>query len=260
MRSISLYENLSTPIHHIEPLSKILYIIVTFMLPIIWEHKGVTIGCIAVSIILLIVGKVLLKTLPVLGCSSVLIITIIIIQSLFRAGNVTPLFKVGSVIFYKEGFHFALGVGLNLINLLSSVCILILTTKPSDLVEALVRIGLSPKIGYVLGSVFQIIPQMSATMNTIIDAQRSRGMETEGDLRTRIKAFFPLMGPVVMNSLISTRERAIALEVRGFNCTNKRSYLNVYEPTKIDRISKIVLVVILGVSIVGRMMGWQQLL
>ena len=45
--------------------------------------------------------------------------------------------------------------------------------------EDLERIGFSPKLGYVISSVFQIVPQMSGTMNTILDAQRSRGMETE---------------------------------------------------------------------------------
>lgn len=50
------------------------------------------------------------------------------------------------------------------------------TTRPAELVEDMERIGFSPKIGYVISSVFQIVPQMSGTMNTILDAQRSRGL------------------------------------------------------------------------------------
>ena len=260
MKSISLYEDLSTPIHRIEPLSKILYIIVAILLPVIWRQKMVTLGWIVASLVILKLGKVLKRTLPLVGCSAIVILTVIIIQGLFRAGNTIPIWTIGPLIFYKEGLIFGLGIGLNVLNLLFSVCILILTTKPSDLVEALVRIGLSPRLGYVLGSVFQIIPQMSSTMNTITDAQRSRGMETEGNLIIRIKAFFPLMGPVVMNSLIATRERAIALEVRGFNSTQKRTYINVYQPTRADRMSKVVLFAILGLSLVGRLFVWQQLL
>ncbi|WDU84655.1 energy-coupling factor transporter transmembrane component T [Caloramator sp. Dgby_cultured_2] len=99
-----------------------------------------------------------------------------------------------------------------------------LTTKPSDLIENLVRRGLSPKLGYVLASVLQIIPQMLSTMDTILDAQRSRGLETEGKLIKRLKAFIPLIGPAVMNSLISTRERAMALEMRGFNSNIKKTF------------------------------------
>ena len=40
-------------------------------------------------------------------------------------------------------------------------------------------------MGYIITSVFQIVPQMTGTMNTITDAQRSRGLETEGSLLTR---------------------------------------------------------------------------
>ena len=254
MKSISLYEDLSTPIHKVEPLSKVLYIMVTLLLPIIWGHKGVTVGCILGSIILLVIGKVLKKTVPILGCSAFMIITVIVIQGLFRVGNVTPLVKIGTLVFYKEGLYFAFGIGLNVVNLLLAVCVLVLTTKPSDLVEALVRIGLSPKIGYVLSSVFQMIPQMATTMSTITDAQRSRGMETEGNLYKRIKAFFPLIGPVVMNSLIATRERAIALEVRGFNAKTKRSYLNQYQPTQVDKMIRVILLILLGGSLIGRIL------
>ncbi|MDY0407647.1 energy-coupling factor transporter transmembrane component T [Paracerasibacillus soli] len=92
--------------------------------------------------------------------------------------------------------------------------------------ERLIKKGLSPKIGHVLLSIFQLIPQMQATMGKITDAQRSRGMETEGNLVIRMKAFFPLIGPVVLNSLNDTRERAIALEMRGFNLKGKKTFLN----------------------------------
>lgn len=63
---------------------------------------------------------------------------------------------------------------------------------------------------------------MSGTMNTIMDAQRSRGLETEGNLITRAKSFLPLISPVVMSSLINTRERAIALESGALRLGRKR--------------------------------------
>ena len=62
------------------------------------------------------------------------------------------------------------------------------------------------------------------TMHTITDAQRSRGMETEGNLLVRIKAFLPLISPVVMSALTATRERAIALEVRGFGVKGTKTW------------------------------------
>lgn len=254
MKTISLYEDLNTPLHRLDPLSKLFYIVTILLVPVIWGSKVATVCCILLSMSLLLMGKVLRKTLPIIGFSLIVIMTVVIIQGLFHSDNVTALWHIGPLTFYREGLYFAFGIGLNVINLLLSFAILVLTTKPSDLVEALVKLGLSPKIGYVLSSVFQIIPQMSTTMETITDAQRSRGMETEGNLLTRLKAFFPLIGPVVMNSLITTRERAIALEVRGFNSKKPKSFLNTRATTKMDLYFKIMLCGLLLISIIGRIL------
>lgn len=258
MKSISLYQDKKTPVHGLDPMSKILYILVAVVSPLLLSSRTAAAVFIAVSIGLLCVGKVLRKTLPILGFSGLILITVVIVQGIFRPGNTTSVLTVGPVSFYREGLLFSLGIVLNVINILMSFSILVLTTKPSDMVETFVRMGLSPKLGYVLSSVFQIIPQMTETMETITDAQRSRGMEMEGKLATRLKAFFPLISPVVMNSLISTRERAIALEVRGFDSKQKKTFLTEFTKTAADRIMKAVLLAILLLSLAGRVWMWMK--
>lgn len=256
LKSISLYQDKKTPIHALDPLSKILYIVVANIVPVIIGSHEATALFILLSIVLLIAGGVLKKTIPMLGFCGLILITVVIIQGIFRQDNTTPLFMIGPIIFYKEGLLFSLGIILNVINILMSFSILVLMTKPSDMVEAFVRLGLSPKIGYVLSSVFQIIPQMTETMSTITDAQRSRGMEMEGKILTRIKAFFPLISPVIMSSLISTRERAIALEVRGFDSKQKKTFLSDIKTTHADIAFKVILSFILILSIIWRGIIW----
>ena len=114
------------------------------------------------------------------------------------------MFQLGPLKFYREGMMYALRISCNVLNMLLAFAVFVLTTKPTELVEDLEQAGFSPKIGYVISSVFQIVPQMSGTMNTIMDAQRSRGLETEGNLITRAKSFLPLISPVVMSSLDRT--------------------------------------------------------
>jgi energy-coupling factor transport system permease protein len=196
------------------------------LIPIILPSFTISFLCVGISILFLIVAKVFRKTLPVFSFVFLVLITVVIIQGLFKPGNETVLFHIGPLTMYKEGLLYALTIVLRVIGIVSSFMILVLTTKPSDLVESLVRKGMSPRIGYVIVSVFQIIPEMMGTMGTITDAQRARGMETEGNLLVRIKAFLPLLGPVVLGSLINTKERAMALEVRGFNSQALKTYLN----------------------------------
>lgn len=254
MKALSLYEEKDTIVHKVDSISKILYIIISIAIPIILPYKSIGLLCMSVSVILLLIAKVFKKVIPLISFSMIILLSVIIIQGLFRAGNKTPVFHVGKVIFYKEGLLFALEICIRVVNILSAFAILVLTTKPSDLIESLVRRGLSPKIGYVLSSVLQIIPQMTTTMETITDAQRSRGMETEGKLSVRIKAFLPLIGPVVMNSLISTKERAMALEVRAFNSKANKTFLNEEQNGSYNKVIKIVLILLLLLAVVWRVL------
>ncbi|MCH5586076.1 energy-coupling factor transporter transmembrane protein EcfT [Shimazuella sp. AN120528] len=226
MKALTLYEDRNTFIHHVHPINKLIYIFIIIVVPLILPLFPVLIAGIIMNTVLLLIANVFKKSLPIFGFVLLILLTVLIIQGLFHAENATPLFHLGPLLFYKEGFFYALQITLRVLNIVAAFMILVLTTKPSDLVETLVRKGLSPKIGYVLQSVFQIIPQMLSTMETISDAQRSRGMETEGNLFVRIKAFLPLLGPVVLNSLIQTRERAMALEVRGFSSLRHKTFLN----------------------------------
>lgn len=226
MKSLSLYQERNTLIHKIDPASKLFYIAAVIAIPVIIPTKTAALICLAASTALLLSGRVFGRVIPIISFSFIILLSIIVIQGLFYYGNSIPILHAGSLVFYREGLTYALHICIRVVNILCAFAILVLTTKPGDLIESLVRRGLSPRIGYVLSSVLQIIPQMASTMDTITDAQRSRGMETEGKLITRIKSFFPLIGPVVMSSLINIRERAMALEVRGFNSKAKKTFLN----------------------------------
>ena len=254
MKNMTLYVKRNSVIHDVDPLSKLLFVFIsvalTYILPI---HLFVT-GVLAFTLLLLIIGKVFKYILPVIGLSLLLILSIIIVQGFFHPDRATILFQVGSLPIYKEGFAFALLLTLRILNMVCAFGVLILTTKPDDLVESLINKGMSPKIGYVFLSVLQIIPQMVAMTGKITDAQRSRGMETEGKLLTRIKSFIPLISPVVLNSLNDTRERSIALEVRGFNSKGDRTFLHETINFKYSLALKLVLLVILIVAIVWRIM------
>ncbi|MCL6572289.1 MAG: energy-coupling factor transporter transmembrane protein EcfT [Bacillus sp. (in: Bacteria)] len=238
MKSISLYQERSSFVHDVDPITKIWYIPFVILLTIILPSFSISFLCFGFSIVLLTAAKVIRKAIPVYGFVLFILITVVFIQGMFKPENETILFQIGPITMYKEGLLYALTITLRVINIIGAFMVLVLTTKPSDLVESLVRKGMSPRIGYVISSVFQIIPEMMSSMGTITDAQRARGMETEGKLLVRIKAFLPLLGPVVLGSLINTKERAMALEVRGFNSQALKTYLyeeNKYAPGRVIR-------------------------
>ncbi|WP_252502322.1 energy-coupling factor transporter transmembrane protein EcfT [Sporosarcina sp. Marseille-Q4943] len=225
MNNMTLYVQRDSPIHRVDPLTKLLFVFISIASTYLIANHLVVFGILLFTLFILLAGKVIRSIVPVIGVSFLLIVSIIIVQGFFHPDRATVLFEVGPIPIYKEGFSIALLITLRVVNMVASFGVLILTTKPDDLVEALLQKGMSPKFGYVLLSVLQIIPQMAALTGKITDAQRARGMETEGGLWMRFKSFLPLLGPVVLHSLTETRERSIALEIRGFNAKGKRTYL-----------------------------------
>ncbi|MEH7235804.1 energy-coupling factor transporter transmembrane component T family protein [Bacillus sp. JJ1562] len=256
MSTMTLYVDRKSFIHDkIAPLTKLLYVMVSIAITYIYPNLPFVLSVAFFSGIVLVVGKVFRKIIPILALSMLLIISIIIVQGFFHPENETVLFSIGILTFYKEGLSYAALLTLRVMNMIMAFGILILTTKHDELVEAIIKKGLSPKIGYVLLSVLQLIPQMRATMGKITDAQAARGLETKGNLRVRMKAFFPLIVPVVLNSLNNTRERAIALEVRGFNTGIKKTFLNVAKEYHHQRLIQLILWVALIATIVWRILS-----
>ena len=252
MKTISLYTNNGSWLTQLHPFTKLWYLAAAICIPLLTGSLWGFAAMIIISFALLKSGRLIKKALPLIAFSFTIILTIFLIHGLVNQQNKNVLFAIGFFKFYKEGLLYAAHIGLNILNMLLSFAIVVLSTRPSELVDELERKGFSPRFGYIINSVFQIIPQMMGTMNTIMDAQRSRGLETEGNLITRAKSFLPLISPVVMSSLINTRERAIALEIRGFEAGQKKTYLREGKMKTSDRMLCLVMAVVIAGAIVVR--------
>lgn len=252
MKSISLYVDNGSWLCKVHPFTKLAYIATAISVPLLVGKLSFFAIFIALSLAVLASGRLLKRVVPLTAFSFTILITIFLIHGLFNQSNRNILFSIGPLHFYREGLLYALHIGCNVLNMLLSFAILVLSAKPSELVEELEKRGFSRRMGYIITSVFQIVPQMTGTMNTITDAQRSRGLETEGSLLTRAKAFLPLISPVVMSSLINTRERAVALEVRGFAAKQKKTYLADRTPHRGDTPITVVLLAMIAAALLWR--------
>lgn len=252
MKSISLYVDNGSWLCKVHPFTKLAYIATAISVPLLVGKLSFFAIFIALSLAVLASGRLLKRVVPLIAFSFTILITIFLIHGLFNQSNRNILFSIGPLHFYREGLLYALHIGCNVLNMLLSFAILVLSAKPSELVEELEKRGFSRLMGYIITSVFQIVPQMTGTMNTITDAQRSRGLETEGSLLTRAKAFLPLISPVVMSSLINTRERAVALEVRGFAAKQKKTYLADRTPHRGDTPITVVLLAMIAAALLWR--------
>ena len=178
---------------------------------------------------------------------------IFIIQSLFiPAGEVW--LKFGFISVYKEGVMKAIGLTSKLTAIVSALTMLTLITPVKDFTLALEKKGLNPKAAFILMLTLQTIPEMKKQANVIMDSQKARGIETEGNILVRAKALIPIFIPLVLSSIANTEERAITLEARGFSVGEKRTILYDIKETKNDKIMKVILAIFIVLSIVWRVL------
>ncbi len=150
---------------------------------------------------------------------------LLVIHGLFNPANITPVINFGALTFSKEGLLYAALIIARLASVLAASLLLVFSTKPGDLILALSLAGTPPWIAYLLGSPLLLLPQLRARANSILAAQRARGLETEGSLLRRARALFPLVAPLVFSALVDTEERALALEARAFSASNPKTSL-----------------------------------
>ncbi len=158
-----------------------------------------------------------------------------VVNALFFPGAVDRLVSLGPFAVTREGLTFGLiSAGRVLVAFLALV-VLLFTTLADDLLEALVRRGASHRIAFVVLSAVQMVPRMQGRAGSILDAQQARGLAVSGSFRQRIRALVPLVGPVLLGSLIDVRERTFALEARGFGARPGRSAYRIVADPPVDR-------------------------
>ena len=154
--------------------------------------------------------------------------------------------------FYQEGIHYALVYFRRIAPLMAALFLLFRTMNMTDLGIAMNQGGLSYRASFIFITTFQILPQLNKEMHQIMDAQRARGLETEGNLWRRFSSFIPIMVPVVANSIMKVQQQAIALETKGFNAPGKKTIYRDLIRSPVDYFLKWLSIVVSVGSIIYR--------
>lgn len=182
-------------------------------------------------------------------------VVVFIMQAFFLPGN-TVLWRVWIFSVKQEGINNAILLCTRILGVGTAAVLGIKLVDVGRLVVALEDRGVSPQATYVIMSTVNIIPQMSKKMTVIMDAQRSRGVETESNMLVRAKAFFPTIGPLILNSIVSAEERAITLEARAFSAIGKKTRLYKVSDTGMDHGLRVIFMIMLAAAVGGRIITW----
>ena len=248
---LSFYVKRDSPLHHLNPLTKLTLVfglvLISFLSPWYWTPH---ILFLIVILPLSFIGKVnreffrtlLRLILPAAGF-------LFLMQAFFQPIGNQVIFKIWFLDITRESLLFAFRNAMRIVMMVSSFTLFLLTTHPSELMSDLTRRGLPGQFAYVIISTLQILPQMLAKAQTIIAAQRSRGLDTQSSFLRRVGSLGPLVGPLVFGSLVEVEERAIAIEARGFTSTHVKTSLYDIPDTNVDRTIRWFLIVLVILTI-----------
>ena len=181
-------------------------------------------------------------------------IAVVLVAALTRPGE-TVLVTLGPFDVTLEGVDFAVRITLRLVVMAGALVLFGLTTPVRAVVADLERRGTSPRISYLLAAALEAVPAMLERGRTIRDAQRARGLDTEGSAGARHRGVLPLAAPAVLGAIHDVESRTLALETRGFGRPGGRHVLWAPPDTEPERFWRWVMVALLIVLVVGRVSG-----
>jgi len=214
---LSLYLDRPSRVQRWHPLTKLAVVLLILVsglaLPGVWAGYAVLV---LLVLPLAIMGKVQRELLVTTVKVTVpFALSVFLIQGFLWPGG-TPLVSLGPVSLKTEGLLFAIRSVGRIMVVVSGFLWFAYTTRPDRLMVALNQKGLPNSLVYMVVATLQIVPRFQNRAASILDAQRSRGLETQGNLLVRSRALLPLVIPLVLSSLIDVEERAMAIEARGF--------------------------------------------
>ncbi|WBW50487.1 energy-coupling factor transporter transmembrane component T [Peptoniphilus equinus] len=223
--TIGQYYPVDSPIHRLDPRSKIIAIMIFIVSLFLIEGYTPYILVLGLLVVTVSLSKIPMK-LVVKGIKPlrwILLITFVI-NLLFIPGGKT-LVQFGVVRVTETGLQTAVLMAIRLVFLVMGTSMLTLTTSPIELTDGielllnpLKRIGVpAHEIAMMMTIALRFIPTLVEETDKIMKAQMARGADFEsGNLMARARNLVPLLVPLFINSFRRADELATAMEARCY--------------------------------------------
>ena len=243
----------------LNPTTKLVVALTTAL--IAFTVRGWTVPVVALVLMLglIVAAGVARSFLPYLLATAVLLVSIMLVNTFLYPDATDVLFRVGPFNATGTGLVAASQAALRVLAFAASVALFALTTRTDELVDDLERRGLGRRPAFIVTTAIGTVPRMAERAREIVEAQRSRGLNTEGGFLARVRGLVPLAGPLVLSALTEVEHRAMALEARGFTAPGRRTVLRPYPDSAAQRSLRWLLVVGTLAAIVaeiGGLFGW----
>ncbi|MDO4670723.1 MAG: energy-coupling factor transporter transmembrane protein EcfT [Aerococcus sp.] len=240
-------------VHRLDPRMKILAMI--FMLAIIFFANNwlTNVVLIAFTLAMVLATGISLKVF-IRGLKPMLfLIVLTVLLQVFFTTKGAVLFRLGPIVLTTGGLENAFFILIRFVLIIFISTVLTLTTSPLDITNAIESL-LAPiknifpvhEMALMLSIALRFVPTLLDETDTIMDAQRARGVDfSEGNIMQRAKSFLPILIPLFISAFDRAYDLSTAMEARGYRGSEGRTKYRLLYWQNLDT------VMLLGVVVVG---------
>jgi energy-coupling factor transport system permease protein len=224
--SFGQYVPVDSPIHRLDPRTKILATLVLAVL--VFVIRGFAgLAALAVFTALLVLASRISPGYVLRGLRPVfwLLVFAVVLQVFFGQEGGHAVFHRGPIIVTRENLTLGLLNGARFVLLIAATSLMTYTTSPVELTDGLERL-LRPfqrlgvpahELALMMTIAIRFIPTLAEETDKIMKAQMARGADfTRGNIAQRARALVPLLVPLFVGAFRRAESLALAMEARGY--------------------------------------------
>ncbi|MDO4679810.1 MAG: energy-coupling factor transporter transmembrane protein EcfT [Aerococcus sp.] len=186
------------------------------------------------------------------------LIVLTVLLQLFFTKQGAVIFEIGPIALTEGGLVNAFFILMRFVFIIFISTILTLTTSPLDITNAIESL-FSPlknilpihEMALMLSIALRFVPTLLDETDTIMDAQRARGVDfSEGNLMQRAQSFLPILIPLFISAFDRAYDLSTAMEARGYHGSDGRTKYRLLHWQTSDTLM-LGLVFVVGVLVVG---------
>ena len=154
------------------------------------------------------------------------------------------------------GLYYGISLGLRILTMVMLTTLLLVVTPIDHFVAAMREARVPHFIVFIVMTALRFIPTMQHRAEQVLDAQRARGARTDrGGLVSRVRAYIPIMVPLLTSGIRMSDDLAAAMINRGYGATKRPTALLTLRAVARDFVAVAVVALGLGVLVWLRIQG-----
>ena len=218
------YVTRESAFHRLHPLTKLIFAVVVVALAVLTSDTAmlaVLVGAVVAAASAGGLARDLLRQVPLLLslAASLLALTILTIHSGETIGHLVPqsVPVIGGAFPVTAGaVGLALAMSLRFAAMLFAFQLLVISTQPRDLVHLMDRLRVPVDYTLMLLIALRFIPSLQLEGKRIHEAQLARAYNPGSGLAGKVRGLFPIIIPLVSNSLGKAMVLGLTIDLRGY--------------------------------------------